>query len=104
MEINMKKFAILGIALALVGCNSGEAIQKTGVQDQTRNFEAICIDGVQYWLSIQWGNASVMSPRISPKTGRYMSCPAMVAPVVTEIQPAASEGIDASETDSVSQM
>ena len=92
----MKKFVVLGVALALVGCSetSDSKAPSTGAEDYSQSFKPICIDGVQYWFSRGWGNASVMSPRISPKTGKYMSCPVMVAPVATEIEPTASEGID----------
>jgi len=44
MEIIMKKFVVLGIALALAGCDNSKSSPAT-MADRTNEFDVICLDG-----------------------------------------------------------
>jgi hypothetical protein len=85
LHINL---SVLAAALALQGCDKpATEPAATAPKEMSNQFEAICIDGVQYWLAKNWGTSVVMSPRIS-RTGSYLSCPVPTAPPTpTEINP-----------------
>lgn len=64
----MKKFAILGIALALVGCSEPPAGSTVAKLDSSPALHTVCLDGVQYWF--REGNNAVLAPRMrSAKVG-----------------------------------
>lgn len=58
----MKKFAILGIALALVGCNDAPKGSTTAKLDVSNTLHTVCLDGVEYWF--REGNNAVLAPRL----------------------------------------
>lgn len=57
----MKKFAILGIALALVGCQAPPAGSTTAELDNSNKLHTVCLNGIQYWF--REGNNAVLAPR-----------------------------------------
>ena len=75
----MKKFVVLGIALALVGCSDSKSASTT-MADLTDEFDVICLDGVQYWYS---GAGAIMAPRYK-STGWKGSPIVLDCPTATE--------------------
>lgn len=58
----MKKFALLGIVLALSACNELPAGSTTAKLDMSNTLHTVCLDGVEYWF--REGNNAVLAPRM----------------------------------------
>ena len=94
MEINMKKFVILGVALALAGCGGIPEGSTAAKLDSGSTLHTVCLDGVEYWF--REGNNAVLAPRL--KAGS-VSTVAQVVPCTTP-----TETNDAAVIGVVSQM
>lgn len=79
----MKKTIVVAAFLLASGCNPVQTSTKDSeyMVDVTKTeaadyFEVICLDGVQYWVNMAYGqNNSVLAPRIDEKTLLPARCP-----------------------------
>lgn len=58
----MKKFVVLGIALALSACSEVPNGSTTAKLDMSNTLHTVCLDGIEYWF--REGNNAVLAPRI----------------------------------------
>jgi len=74
----MKKFALLGMVLALSACAEVPSGSTTAKLDSVNTLHTVCLDGVEYWF--REGNNAVLAPRL--KVGS-VSTAAQVVPCST---------------------
>lgn len=78
----MKKFVILALGLALVGCNEAPKGSTTAKLDSGATIHTVCLDGVEYWF--REGNNAVLAPRFkSPNIGHQ---PLLVECTVSNVE------------------
>ena len=73
INANVIRIVMIGaVGATLVGClEAPNASVDTSNDGRT---DAICIDGVQYWVRNYATNLQAMAPRIDSATGLYVNC------------------------------
>lgn len=72
----MKKMMIISSALLLSACGTNWAAPEPAVleEENDREYQTICLDGIQYWHKHKVGGYEGLTVRIDPETLKPKRC------------------------------